>query len=140
MRFFVDEDLDGEAFVRPLREAGLELIRHRDRFAKGIADAEWTPIAANQGWIVLSANTGMRLVPLEVEAIVRTGARVLYLRQGRGTTHAGLASLLLRSARRVDAFFAAGTRPRVGVLRRLSHAEDPDGVKPGRIEIPSAFQ
>jgi len=38
MRFFVDEDLDGAAFVGPMLRAGIDLVRHRDLFPKGVAD------------------------------------------------------------------------------------------------------
>lgn len=140
MRFFVDEDLDGESFVRPLRLACVDLVRHRELFAKGAADTVWIPVAAASSWIVLSANTTMRFVPIEVEAIQRHGARVLYLRQGKATTHPRLASLLVRSMPVVERFFASGIVPRVGVLRRLPDTRDPLDTKAGSIEVPMAFR
>ena len=140
MRFFVDEDLDGDAFVNPLLEAGVDLLRHRESFSKGVADVAWIPVIAEQGLIVPSANTGMRLKPLKVAAIKNAGARVLYLRQTRTTTHPQLAALLMRSMRRVERFFSPGVRPRVGMLERRSHGSDPLGLAPGRIEVPSAFR
>lgn len=139
MRFFVDEDLDGAAFVGPMLRAGIDLVRHRDLFPKGVADIVWIPFVTAQGLIVLSANTGMRLVPIEVAAIRQTGARVLCLRQSKTSTHPLLAGLFLRSESQIQRFFDSGVRPRVGVLRRASHARDPDGIEPGTIVIPSAF-
>lgn len=140
MRFFVDEDLDGDAFVAPVLHAGIDLVRHRNLFNKGVADIVWIPRVTTLELIVLSANTGMRLVPIEVAAIRQAGARILYLRQGKTSTHPELAKLFLRSQGRIQRFFAGGVRPRVGVLHRPSHAQDPDGIEPGTIVIPSAFR
>ncbi len=136
----LDEDLDGDAFVGPLREAGIDLVRHRESFSKGVADVVWIPLVAEQGLIILSANTGMRLKPLEVAAIRDAGARVLYLRQTRNTTHPQLAALFIRSIRRVERFFALRVGPRVGALKQLSHGRDPLRLAPGEIEVPSAFR
>lgn len=56
------------------------------------------------------------------------------------TTHEGLADLLVRSLHAVTGFFAMKHRPRVGVLKRMSHSKDPTGSASGYIEVPKRFR
>jgi predicted nuclease of predicted toxin-antitoxin system len=139
VRFFVDENLDGAAFVEPLRAAGIDLTRHRDRFAQGVADTEWLPAVADEGLIVLTADVRIRFRPLEVAAIVESRARVLLLRKGKRMTHARLAALLIRSKEVVADFFESCREPCVGVLASRPDSDDPEERKPGRISVPKTF-
>lgn len=133
MRFFVDENLDGPAFVEPLHGAGIDLVRHRDLFAQGVADTTWLPAVATSGLIVLTADVRIRFRALEVAAIVESRARVLVLRKGKNMTHPRLAALFIRSQAPVAAFFAACTAPCVAVLASRSHSDDPLEAKSGRL-------
>lgn len=139
MQYFVDEDLDGPRFVSPLRDAGIEVVRHRELFPKGVADIEWIPAVTEQGLVILSGNTRMRYNPIEVETIQRTGAQVLYVHRHDKLTQPMLAELFVQSRKQVEEFFAVTSRPRVGVLARPSHAGGQDGAQPGRIVVPRAF-
>lgn len=139
MRFFVDENLDGAAFVVPLRAAGIDLTRHRERFAQGVVDTEWLPTVAAEGLIVITADIRIRFRPLEVAAIVDSRARVLLLRKGKGMTHARLAALLIRSQEVVADFFATCKEPCVAVLASRPDSNDPDETKPGRLSVPRRF-
>lgn len=40
-KFYVDECLDSDHFVEPLRGAGLEIVRHRDMLEEGVLDEVW---------------------------------------------------------------------------------------------------
>ncbi len=139
MKFFVDENLDGPAFVDPLRAAGLDVTRHRDRFAQGVPDTEWLPIVAARGLIVLTSDGRMQFRPVEVEAIIGNRARVLFLRKGKNATHPRLAALLVRSHQVVAGFFEGCSSLCVAVLASRPDSDDPDESKPGRISVPSAF-
>jgi len=136
--FYLDEDLDGPTFSRPLTAASIEFIRHRDLFPQGAADVSWIPVVTRRGVIILSANTGMLFKPLEVQAIRNSGARILYLHQGAGG-HVAMADIFVRSQRVVARFFSVRTTPRVGVLRRQPPSKDPDSTKPRYIAVPQRF-
>lgn len=139
MHFFVDENLDGAAFVEPVRAAGIDLTRHRDRFAQGVADTEWLPAVGDEGLIVLTADVRIRFRPLEVAAIVDSHARVLLLRKGKRMTHARLVALLIRSQEVVADFFATCREPCVAVLFSRPDSDHRDETKPGKISVPRAF-
>jgi len=139
MKFFVDENLDGSAFVDPLRAAGLDVTRHRDLFAQGVLDTEWLPIVAARGLVVLTSDGRMQFRPVEVEAIIGNRARVLFLRKRKNATHPRLAALLVRSHQVVAGFFEGCSSPCVAVLAGRPDSDDPDASKPGRISVPSAF-
>jgi len=139
VHFFVDEDLDGPAFVDPLRAAGMSLIRHRELFAQGTPDTTWLPHVASLGYIVLTSDTRMRFTPLEIAAIRASNARVLFVRKRANTTHPMLAHLVARSHDVVAAYFARCIVPCVAVLTRRSQTEDPNDSKPGRLAFPSNF-
>lgn len=138
--FFIDEDLDGARFTTRLAAAEIPFVRHREYFPQGAADAEWIPRVTEHDFIILSANTRMRFNTIEVEAIRFSGARILYLHQGTGTTHVALADLLIRSLDAVTQFFDTQHRPRVGVLKRTSASKDPTGRASGYIEVPRRFR
>ncbi len=73
MVFFTDRDLGGVIFPRILREAGLTVEAHRDHFAPNARDEEWLPQVARREWIILSSDQNMLRVPLERDAIMRSG-------------------------------------------------------------------
>jgi len=137
VRFFVDENLDGPAFVEPLRRAGIDLVRHRDLFAQGVPDTTWLPAVAADGLIILTADVRIRFRPLEVAAIVESRASVLMIRKGKNMTHPRLAALLIRSQPVVTTFFATCMAPCVAVLTSRPDSDDPLETKPGKISAKS---
>lgn len=139
MHYFVDEDLDGPAFVDPLRTAGIVLTRHRDLFAQGTPDTTWLPHVARLGHVVLTSDTRMRFTPLEVAAINTSNARVLFVRKRANATHPMLAELVIRSHEVVAEYFARCKIGCVAVLTRRSPSEDPNDSKPGRLVFPAIF-
>ena len=140
MHYFVDEDLDGPAFVQPLRTAGIAHTRHRDLFVQGTPDTTWLPHVARLGYVVLTSDTRMRFTPLEVAAIKASNARVLFVRKRATTTHPMLAELVVRSHDVVAEFFARCRIGCVAVLTRRSPSEDPNDSRPGKLAYPRIFE
>lgn len=89
--FFVDENLDGAAFLDRLEAAGATYLTARGLGVRGVADAAWIPRVAKIGLIVVTADVRIRYSPLEKQAIVNSGARMVFLRRGQHATHALLA-------------------------------------------------
>ena len=77
--FFTDRDLSTKVFPGELAAKGIHVERHADHFTQDAPDAEWIPEVAKRGWVIVSANTDMTRRSLEVDAIMRSGARVLLL-------------------------------------------------------------
>ena len=40
-KFYADECLDSDHFIDPLREAGLNVVRHMEILKKGVPDEVW---------------------------------------------------------------------------------------------------
>jgi predicted nuclease of predicted toxin-antitoxin system len=57
--FFIDNHLP-RAFAAFIRDQGDEAIHLRDRFPTGISDEAWLAEAGIHGWIVLTADHGIR--------------------------------------------------------------------------------
>lgn len=131
MRFFIDEVLDGDRFVDVLLTAGVELVRHRHRFQKGEEDAVWIPIVSEEGLVILSADVRVRYTPLEKASLLGSQARILFLLQGKSSTHPQMAELFVRSLKRVEAYFSREHPPVAGVLRPLPSSKDPLGRRSG---------
>jgi len=89
--FFVDENLDGPAFLDVLDAAWVTYMTARSLGLRGVADAAWIPRVSAEGLIIVTADVRIRYTPLEKQALVNSGARVVFLRRGKHATHAQLA-------------------------------------------------
>ena len=52
--FYIDECLDSNDFVKPLQEAGLEIVRHRDALRQGVPDEVWIKTVSEAGHFALT--------------------------------------------------------------------------------------
>jgi len=94
--FFIDRSLGTEPIAAALREQGLEVLLHRDRFAPDEEDRVWLLEAGRRGWVVLTKDQRIRYHPLEKAALRAGGARVFILVAGN-----------LRGAQIAEAFVRA---------------------------------
>lgn len=74
MEFFTDRNLGSEIFPGLLQRAGVAVHRHTDHFRDDAPDAEWLPVVAARGWVVLSRDEAIMRNPLEREAVLTSGA------------------------------------------------------------------
>lgn len=76
--YFTDRDLGYRVFPDALENAGLQVVRHDDRFSDPTTpDTVWLREVAEQGWVGVSGNQDILRQPLEVAAIRRFRARLL---------------------------------------------------------------
>ena len=54
--FYVDQNLDSNKFVKPLKALGVQVERHRDHFASNEADVRWIPYTAQKGWVAMTTD------------------------------------------------------------------------------------
>lgn len=85
MRFFVDNNL-APKLARGLNEfvkGDYEVVHLRDRFPASTPDVEWmTKLAAEPGWVIISADVRIGRNPHEVEAWKRAGHVIFFLKAG----------------------------------------------------------
>jgi len=65
--------------ARILREAGLDVICHDDRFTPGTEDHVWLEACGENGWIALTKDQRIRYTPLAKARIMEAGARLFVL-------------------------------------------------------------
>lgn len=76
---FLDENHCGNPHLhRVLQDASIPFERHTDHFPRGLPDAEWIPVVAARGWIVLTADARIRYNSLERDAVKAHGLRLFY--------------------------------------------------------------
>lgn len=115
MRLFIDENLDGAIFTEILQRAEIEFVRMRDRFGFGVEDSIWIPEVARRGEIIVTRDVRTRRNAVEIRALVRARARVLYLRSG---DHGLLARNLVNTYPSVVRFFERHDPPVAASLAR----------------------
>ena len=83
MRFFVDNNLSprvGRA-LHCLVEPKHSVIHLKDRFPPDISDVDWmNALAAEEDWIILSADTAISRNPHEIEAWKRAGHPIFFFK------------------------------------------------------------
>lgn len=80
--------------MRPqLTQAGWTVVLHDDRFAQDESDTTWMAEIAREEMVILTRDKHLRRRPDEIEAIVNSGARVVFVAFS-GNMHSYLAALL----------------------------------------------
>lgn len=129
--FFTDRDLGAHIFPDCLRAAGLRVERHADHFA---ADDDWLPQVARWGWVTLSCDQRMLRRPVEQDAVMVSGGRVLIL-VGANAKTTDLAANFVNTRASVFAFLARHAAPYIAKVYRPSAGPVLPGGAPGRIAM-----
>ncbi|HEU0054950.1 MAG TPA: hypothetical protein VFQ39_17310 [Longimicrobium sp.] len=134
MEFFTDRDLGGAIFPRVLAEAGVRVHRHADHFPPDAADQEWLPVAAERGWVILSNDLAILRRPLERDAVMRSGARLIVL-VGGDARAADLARNFVNTLPAVERFLARHPAPFIAKLYRPNPVSAIEHGVPGSVEL-----
>lgn len=117
LSFYVDENLQGKRFVGQLRSNGLTVATAADLGLVGEADAVWIPYVTKRGFVILTADRAIRLVPAEKEALLRTGARIVAVKVGGSKTLEMIASNVINSHHAIERFDSRNEAPWFVVLQ-----------------------
>ncbi len=71
-----------------MRNAGIDIVAHRDRFADDTPDPEWLAEVGHQGWAVLTRDKRIRHRPNELRAVREARLHVFALTSGNLTAAA----------------------------------------------------
>lgn len=110
--FYVDEDLDSDQFVVPVREAGFQVVRHRDILPKGTLDPEWIPFVASRNWFALTHDRRISHVESERDLVMDHELGLFVVRgQTRFEGHPLLASKVVGAKTSIGNFVYKNYRP-----------------------------
>lgn len=110
--FYVDEDLDSDQFVKPIRAAGFRLVRHRQVLPPGTPDEVWIPSIARKGWFALSHNREISYLRSQRDLVMREGLGLFLVRgQTRHEGHPFLAGKVVGAKTSIANFVHKNYRP-----------------------------
>lgn len=127
--FFLDENLDNSTVISILEEAEFQIERYSDHYEKGVPDTVWIPEISKKGWVIISGDQMTMFKYQEIQAIVISKARILYLKQGSGTSHKMLAENFVSTERKVINFLRKFDAPCLATITR----PNPSSKKPKKV-------
>jgi len=80
--FFVDRALGKRHVPDALRALGCRVEIHDDHFEAAALDADWIPVVAQNGWLILTKDEKIAYRVLERQAVAQYGARMFILVSG----------------------------------------------------------
>ncbi len=81
MTVFVDDCL-GTTIKQSLIDMGFEVILHADRFGAGTEDVDWITIAAQENWLALTRDRGIKRRRIERQAVIEGPLKFFSLGSG----------------------------------------------------------
>lgn len=133
MEYFADRNLGAKIFPAALRAAGIKVHAHNEHFAHDAADADWIPVVAQRGWVILTSDAAIRRNPLERAAVLTSGAAMLVL-VGANAKTAELARNFVNTLPKIESFLARESVPLMAKVFRPNPTSEVAEGKPGRIE------
>ena len=118
LAIYLDENhCNNKRILSVLEEAGVQVERHLDHFARGTPDEDWLPFVGNNGWILLTSDGRIRYRSNEKLAVVKNDVRMFYF-SNNNMSGEQMATALAKAlpeiyklcARQTPPFFAAITR------------------------------
>jgi hypothetical protein len=134
VEFFADRNLGRYDFAEFARSHGLIVHIHDDHFPPGEKDPEWIPVVAERGWIILSADREIMRVPLELAAVMISGASFFNLVGGDART-IDHARNVVNTVHKIEAVVRETRPPFVAKLYRPSPLEGIQRGVPGSVRV-----
>ena len=95
--FFRQQVKHGKLLAQALRDKGLTVIRHKERFRHDVADVDWLKVAGRESWVVLTRDKYIRLREIERTALISSNVAAFVFTGGNAsgieTTEAVIAAL-----------------------------------------------
>jgi hypothetical protein len=123
VEYFADRNLGRFDFPEYLRAQGLIVHVHHDHFKDDAKDEIWISDVAERGWIILSADRDILKVPIELAAVMLSGARLLCFVGGESKT-LNHARNFVNSLSKIESFIAEQPAPYVAKIYRPSPVEE----------------
>jgi hypothetical protein len=110
----------GRSLAARLKEAGVSVVHHDERFAPGTPDAEWLTIVGTDRLIVLTKDDRIRYRPNEKDALLAAGVRA-FVFTGGNVRGAAMADTIIAALPKIRKLLAAN---HVAFVARITVAGD----------------
>ena len=78
--FYVDECLDSDDFVKPLKEARLKIVRHNDILDQGVSDQRWIKEVSERGYYALTSDNQIIRTDSQTKLVMENGLGLFIVR------------------------------------------------------------
>ncbi len=115
---YLDENhCNNKCILSVLNQAGIQVKRHLDYFARGTPDEEWLPKVGMEAWVLLTTDVRIRYRSAERHAVIQHNIRMFYFsknnmsgRQMGDALQKALPDIQKLCSKQPPPFFAAITR------------------------------
>lgn len=114
-RFYVDECLDSDHFIDPLRDAGLNVVRHREILEKGVPDEVWIGTAARAEYFALTEDANIMRKAYQSELIINSNLGLFIV---KGSKHSEKGELVVQNKVALLRFIKNNYRPFIATITR----------------------
>ena len=108
--FYVDECLDSDDFVEPLRHAGFDIVRHKDIFTPGVSDERWIKEVSEEGYFALTKDNVIARTRYQTDLVMANNLGLFIIRCTKGT-HSQKAQLVVKHKRPLFRFIKRNYPP-----------------------------
>ena len=112
-RFYVDECLGSDHFIDPLRDAGLNVVRHREILKKGVPDETWIGAAARAEYFALTEDANVMRKAHQSELIIKSGLGLFIV---KGSKHSEKGKLVVQNRAQLLRFIKKNYRPFIATI------------------------
>ena len=113
--FYVDECLDSDHFIDPLRRAGLNVVRHRDMLEKGVPDEVRIKKVSKAGYFALTEDYNIMQKADQSELIMNSRLGLFIV---RGRRHSEKGELVVQNSAKLLRFIKKNHRPFIATITR----------------------
>lgn len=116
-KFYVDECLDSDHFVEPLRTAGLEIVRHRDMLEEGVLDEVWIRAVSAAEYFAVTEDYNIMRNAYQSELIMNSRLG-LFIVRCKGCKHSKKGELVAQHSTKLLRFVNKNHRPFIATITR----------------------
>jgi ribosomal protein L24E len=116
-KFYIDECLDSDHFIDPLRGGGLKVVRHREMLEWGVPDEVWIREVSKAGYFVITEDYKIMRNANQSELIMNNRLG-LFIVRCKGSSHSEKGKLVVQNSAKLLRFIKKNSRPFIATITR----------------------
>ena len=116
-KFYIDECLDSDHFIDPLRGAGLKVVRHREMLEEGAPDEVWISAVSEAEYFAITEDHNIMRNAYQSELIMNNRLG-LFIVRCKGSSHSEKGELVVQNKVVLLRFIKNNYRPFIATITR----------------------